>query len=61
MLNPVTHLVPAQFSILLIVPAVALDLLWQRTPGFKLWLVGLASGLVFTVTMVGVEWPFADS
>jgi len=28
---PVTHMVPAKFPILIIVPALALDLLWQRT------------------------------
>ncbi len=27
---PVTHLVPAKFPILVTVPALALDLLWQR-------------------------------
>lgn len=57
----VTHLVPAQFPILVIFPAIALDLLWQRTVGkWKLWQVALVSGLVFVAIMVAIEWPFAD-
>jgi hypothetical protein len=57
----VTHLVPAQFPVLVIVPAFALDLLWQRTIGkWKLWQVAVVSGVVFVAVMVAVEWPFAD-
>ncbi len=57
----VTHLVPAQFPILVIVPAIALDLLWQRTVDkWKLWQVALVSGVVFVALMVAVQWPFAD-
>ncbi len=57
---PVTHLVPTNFPILILVPAVALDLLWQRTRGWKTWQVAALSGLVFTTLMVAVEWPFAS-
>jgi hypothetical protein len=56
---PVTHLVPPNFPILLIAPAVALDLLWQRTRGWKLWQIALVSGVVFVSVLVAVEWPFA--
>src|SRR5277367_5049373 len=44
---PVTHLVPAKFPILIFVPAIALDLLWQRTRAWKPWSVALASGFLF--------------
>ena len=69
---PVTHLVPAKFPILIIVPALALDLLWQRArnstpaskpagdPGWKTWQIALASGLVFVAAIAAVEWPFAN-
>jgi predicted membrane channel-forming protein YqfA (hemolysin III family) len=62
--NPVTHLVPAKFPPLILVPAFLLDLLWQRTllrPGgrWKFWQVALVSGLLFTAALVCVEWPFA--
>ena len=45
--NPVTHLVPAKFPILIIVPALALDLLWQKTQTWKRWKIALVSGFLF--------------
>jgi hypothetical protein len=57
---PVTHFVPPKFPVLLIVPAVALDLLWQRTGGWKRWQVALVSGVVFVAVLTLVEWPFAS-
>ena len=56
---PVTHLVPAEFPPLVVVPALALDLLWQRTKNWKLWQVALVSGVVFVGVLAVVEWPFA--
>jgi len=56
----VTHLVPAKFPILIIVPALALDLLWKRTRSWKSWQVALLSGAVFVAVLVAVEWPFAN-
>jgi hypothetical protein len=58
--NPVTHLVPAKFPILIIVPALALDLLWQRTRDWKPWKVALVSGFLFITVLTIVEWPFAN-
>ena len=57
---PVTHLVPPKFPILLIVPALALDLLWHRIKAWKLWQIALVSGVVFVAVMFAVEWPFAN-
>ncbi len=57
---PVTHMVPAKFPILIIVPALALDLFWQRTRGWKPWMIAVVSGVVFTTMLVAVEWPFAS-
>jgi hypothetical protein len=57
--NPVTHLIPAKFPILLIVPAIALDLLWQKTKNWKTWQIALVSGIVFVAVLVPVEWQFA--
>jgi len=56
---PVTHLVPAKFPILILLPALALDLLWQRTRAWKPWQIALASGVVFIAVLRAVEWPFA--
>ena len=57
---PVTHLVPPKFPILLIIPAFALDLLWQRSKAWKLWQIALASGFIFVAVIFLVEWPFAN-
>ena len=58
--NPVTHLVPAKFPILIIVPALALDLFWQKTKAWKPWMVALVSGFLFIAVLTLVEWPFAN-
>jgi hypothetical protein len=58
--NPVTHLIPAKFPILIIVPALALDILWQRTRAWKPWKIALASGFLFVAVLTIVEWPFAN-
>jgi hypothetical protein len=57
---PVTHMVPAAFPILIIAPAIALDLLWQRARTWKPWQIALASGFVFVAVLVVAEWPFAS-
>jgi hypothetical protein len=57
--NPVTHLIPAKFPILIFVPAIALDLLWQKATAWKPWKVALVSGFLFIAVLTIVEWPFA--
>jgi hypothetical protein len=56
----VTHFIPPQFPLLLIVPALLLDLLWQKTGGWGVWKQSLTSALLFVGTLLAVEWPFAD-
>ena len=56
----VTHFVPPKFPILLIVPAILMDLLWNRTRSWRPWMVALVTGPVFVLSLVAVEWPFAD-
>ncbi len=58
--NPITHLVPAKFPVLIIVPAFALDLLWHKTRAWKPWKVAFVSGLLFIAVLTVVEWPFAS-
>jgi len=58
--QPVTHFIPPKFPILLIVPGILLDLLWSSTKNWKPWLTALATGPVFVVSLVAVEWPFAS-
>ncbi|MCS7023337.1 MAG: hypothetical protein NZV14_00940 [Bryobacteraceae bacterium] len=57
---PVTHFVPPDFPLLLIVPAVLLDLLWRKTEGWSSWLLAVVSGVVFVGAFVAVQWPFAN-
>jgi hypothetical protein len=58
-LYPVTQFTPPEFPLLLIVPAFALDLLWQRTEDWGAWKRSLVSAAIFLVTFAAVEWPFA--
>ena len=58
--NPVTHLIPAKFPVFLILPALGLDLLWQRTRAWRPWQIALASGILFVAILTAVEWPFAN-
>jgi hypothetical protein len=58
-LFPVTSFVPPEFPLLLIVPALALDLLWQRTAHWGAWKRSFVSALVFLGTFAAVQWPFA--
>ena len=62
--NPVTHMVPLPFPILLIFPALAIDLvlLKARDIDGKLRQVGLAIilGAVFLAALVAVQWFFAE-
>ena len=57
--NPVTRMVPPPFPLLLIVPAVAIDLLMRRVRGHDWWL-SLLIGIVFVAAMLAVHWYFAE-
>jgi hypothetical protein len=58
--TPVTQFIPPKFPILLIVPAIALDLLWRKFGESNKLLVSLVSGPLFVLTLVAAEWPFAN-
>ena len=55
----VTHFIPWEFPLLMIVPAFAVDLLLQRTMSWRPLLRAPIAGLVFLGTFVAVQWPFA--
>jgi hypothetical protein len=59
-LHPVTHFVPWEFPLLVIVPALAVDLLLQRTDGWRPLARAGAAGLVFFAVFAAVQWPFAS-
>jgi hypothetical protein len=56
----VTHFIPMDFPLLLILPALALDLLWRTNQAWKPWLQAASTGIVFLVSFVCLQWPFAN-
>jgi len=56
----VTHMVPLDFPLLLIVPALAIDLLIRATVNRGAWTRALIMGLAFVVVFTAVQWPFGD-
>ena len=58
--NPVTHMVPPAFPLLIIVPAVAVDLLMRRFGSERDWRLSVAIGGTWVVVMVAVHWYWAD-
>jgi hypothetical protein len=56
----VTHLVPPDFPMLLIVPAFVFDLVRQRIGTWSRWKQALTLGAAFLVSFIAVQWPFAD-
>jgi hypothetical protein len=62
-LGPVYHqvkeFIPPPFPLLLIVPALLLDLLREKMAGRDRWLQSAVAGLLFIGSLMAVEWPFA--
>ena len=56
----ITHMVPMEFPLLIIVPALALDALWPKIAAWKKWPQAAVAGLVFLLAFLAVQWPFAD-
>ena len=56
----VTHLIPWEFPLLVVVPALAIDLILQRSSAWRPIASGLVTGLVFLMTFTAVQWPFAS-
>jgi hypothetical protein len=57
---PVTHMVPAHFPLLLVVPGLVLDLIRQRTASWRPAISAVVAGFLAIGALVAVEWPFAD-
>jgi len=56
----VTHFIPWEFPLLIVVPAFVIDLIMQRTGTWRPLVRGLVVGLAFFAAFVAVQWPFAD-
>jgi hypothetical protein len=55
----ITHLVPMEFPLLVIVPALFLDLLGPKIVVWKKWIQAAAAGAIFFLTFAAAQWPFA--
>ena len=55
----VTHFVPPNFPLLLVVPGLVLDLFWSLSANWNKWKAAVCSALLFVGSLVAVEYPFA--
>jgi len=63
--NPVTRMVPPPFPLLLVVPALAVDLLIQRPGGRgertrRDWVLSVLAGVAFLAALFVTQWFFAE-
>jgi hypothetical protein len=58
----VDRFMPPDFPLLLVAPALAIDVLMRRVApgGWRDWGLAAALALAFVVTFVAAQWPFAD-
>jgi hypothetical protein len=56
----VTHMIPLHFPSLILAPAIALDWLSPHLAAMGKWRRALIAGCVFVVTLLAVQWPFAN-
>lgn len=57
---PVTHLVPAGFPLLYVIPALCIDLVEPRLATRPTWQKAIVLGLLFLGVFLAVQWPFAN-
>ena len=58
-MHPVTQFIPNGFPLLVIVPALLIDLVMPRLSGWPNWRQALVAGPLFLLSLLAVEWPFA--
>ena len=56
----ITHLVPPDFPLLLIVPAIVFDLVRRATANWNRWAQAATLAAAFLASFAAVQWPFAD-
>jgi hypothetical protein len=57
--QPITHMVPLPFPMLLVAPAFLLDLLAPLFKDAPKWQWAVFGGVSFLAVLIAVEWPFA--
>ncbi len=58
--HPVTHMVPPPFPLLLVLPAIAIDLLTHRYRQINGWIASILFGATFLVVMLVTHWPWGN-
>jgi hypothetical protein len=58
--HQVTQFIPPEFPLLILLPAILLDLFWARTKNWPWLLSALAASAVFVLAFSVIEWPFSD-
>lgn len=59
-LNPVTHFQAFDFPLLILIPAIGIDLITHRMLSWNAWLKALAYAVCFLCLLIPVQWPFAN-
>jgi hypothetical protein len=58
--HPVTRMVPPHFPLLLIVPALGIDVVMRWMGDRRDWLLSALLGVTFVLALLAAEWYFAD-
>lgn len=58
--NHVTHMVPLAFPLVLIAPALLIDMIQQQFGDRNKWMLAALFGAAFVISMLAVHWPFAN-
>ena len=58
--HDITHYVPLDFPVLLVLPAFALDLAWKRVASWPVLRAGAALGIAYFLTLIAVQWPLSE-
>ena len=56
----ITHYVPLDFPLLLVVPAFAIDLVWRRAREWPSFSTAVAFAFAFVIALLAAQWPFAS-
>ena len=58
--HDVTQMVPMHFPLLLLAPAIAIDLVLRRMQGRNGWLTSIVLAFTFVLVFAAVQWPFGS-
>ncbi|MEO1051052.1 MAG: hypothetical protein AAFX87_10510 [Bacteroidota bacterium] len=59
-MNPITHFQAFEFPLMLIFPAIAIDIITQRFRSTNPWLTSLLYAAAFLITLFIFQYPFGD-